>query len=255
MSHLFLTEWGEKKQNSDSSTLSCWTQIARLNKQRSSVRMLWKHNTFKANERSGRRQRRCRRRARGTWMTACGWCSCEAGSLLAAGAGLLLHDPPSPSHPMTSGRVKILPKISLQQHRDLTLYYTGLYMSTARMQRCPPLNLWFSAARVSSPPAPPRPLSSPGEIYGHGRSPAKTLRLHRKWLVAEGATHAGMGQRHSPFWAEWSWAATFCFSPPSLTLVGGGTAACFSPGAEEKKKKSDMYKQWRGTERWHKTVS
>lgn len=68
-------------------------------------------------------------------------CSCEAGSLFAAGAGLLLQDPPSLSHPMTSGRVKILPKISLQQHCDLTLYYTGLDMSTARMQRCPPLNL------------------------------------------------------------------------------------------------------------------
>lgn len=207
--------WKERKQRhlldsmDNTRGQSPWTQITRLNKQRSSVRMLWKHNTFKANERSGRRQHRCRKRARRT---------------------------PSLSHPMTSGRVKILPKISLQQHCDLTLYYTGLYMSTARMQRCPPLNLWFSAARVSFPP--PRPLSSRGEIYGHGRSPAKTLCLHRKWLVAEGATHAGMGQRHSPFWAEWSWAATFFFSPPSLTLVGGGTAACFSPWAEEKKNKA-----------------
>lgn len=161
-------------------------------------------------------------------------CSCEAGSLLAAGAGLLLHDPPSPSHPMTSGRVKILPKISLQQHCDLTLYYTGLYMSTARMQRCPPLNLWFSAARVSSPP--PRDHSAVAVRYmdmGGLRQRRSACTESGWWLRAQ--PNIGMGQRHSPFWAEWSWAATFCFSPLSLTLVAGGTAACFSPWAEEKK--------------------
>lgn len=67
-------------------------------------------------------------------------CSCEAGSLLAAG---WCRAPPTGSSISESSndRVKILPKISLQQHCDLTLYYTGLYMSTARMQRCPPLNL------------------------------------------------------------------------------------------------------------------
>lgn len=46
---------------------------------------------------------------------------------------------------------KILPKILLPQHCDLTLYYTGLNMSTSRMQRCPPLSLWFSAARAPFP--------------------------------------------------------------------------------------------------------
>lgn len=66
-------------------------------------------------------------------------------------ARLLLRDPTTLSHRTTSSCVKILPKILLQQRRDLTLYYTGLDVSTPRMQRCPPLNLWFSAARASVP--------------------------------------------------------------------------------------------------------
>lgn len=160
-------------------------------------------------------------------------CSCEAGSLFAAGAGLLLQDPPSLSHPMTSGRVKILPKISLQQHCDLTLYYTGLDMSTARMQRCPPLNLWFSAARVSFP----RDHSAVALRYMDmgGLRQRRSACTETGWGLRVQRTQ-GWWQRSSPFWVELSWAATFCFSPPSLMLVGGGTAACLSPWAEEKNK-------------------
>lgn len=54
--------------------------------------------------------------------------------------------------PRWAAALKYDHRFSLQQHCDLTLYYTGLYTPTSRMRRCPPLHAWFSATRASFSP-------------------------------------------------------------------------------------------------------
>lgn len=190
-------------------------------------------------------------------MTACGWCSCEAGSLLAAGAGLLLHDPPSPSHPMTSGRVKILPKISLQQHCDLTLYYTGLYMSTARMQRCPPLNLWFSAARVSFPPRDHSAVAVRYMDMGGLRQRRSACTESGWWLRAQRTQGWGSGTHLSersgvelPHFAfrprRWRWLAVgrLPASHPGLKKKNKATCTNSEEGLKDDTKQSPSLRLW-----------
>lgn len=85
------------------------------------------------------------------WAPGWRWRHAGCAAAMLEVFSLPVQDPTALSHLTTSSCVKILPKGWAQQRCDLTLYYTGLYTSTSRMQRCPLLKVWFSAARASFP--------------------------------------------------------------------------------------------------------
>lgn len=172
-------------------------------------------------------------------MTACWLCSCGAGSgfiFLPLVQGSSCRILQLWVIRRRAAALKYYQRFLLQQRCDLTLYYTGPDTSTSRMQRCPPLNLWFSAARASFP----RDHLAVEVRY----MDAAGLRQWRSARTGTGLRLRMRRGRNSPFWAGLALtegAATFSPLPSLPTLAGGGTAACFSSWSEEKERKN---KDW-----------